>query len=56
MESFGCWCNKIIEEDKSPMGCSSSQEKTLQTPDFDLYVNFWLLNDILKQKVKNTEY
>ncbi len=52
MESFGCWYKKIIEEGKSPMVCSSSQEKTLQTPYFDLHVNFWFLNDILKQKVK----
>lgn len=51
MECFGCWYKKIIEEDKSPRVCSSSQEKTLQTPDFDLHVNFWFLNDILKQKV-----
>lgn len=65
MESFGCWYKKITEDGKSPVGCSSSQEETQKpaecssakeeepkTPNFDLHVNFWFLNDILKQKVK----
>lgn len=52
MESFGCWYKKIIEDGNLPRDCSSSQEETPQTPDFDVHVNFWFLNDILKQKVK----
>lgn len=51
MESFGCWYKRITEDGKATRGCSLSQEETPQTPDFDLHVNFWFLNDILKQKV-----
>lgn len=52
MESFGCWYKKIIEDGNLLRDCSSAQEETPQTPDFDVHVNFWFLNDILKQKVK----
>lgn len=52
MESFGCWYKRITEDGKAARGYSLSKEETPQTPYFDVHVNFWFLNDILKQKVK----